>query len=136
MKHSLLAAFFVTLFSVTVKSSGLPFAFKLQNNPGDTVLVFADKKADATMPVKEAKAGYILACMAGTEMGTVQSFKMSIVKGGWTKSAVSTSNRLSTEQVIMLARINGGSKIIFSDVKVKFKDGSIKAVKAGTYTIT
>lgn len=90
---------------------------------------------EATLSVADAKKGRAVGCILDGAGLPVQSFVLTIEKNGSKKSAASSTCNMTAEQIKLLQTLTSGSKIIFSEVKVKFADGKIKTINDGIYTI-
>lgn len=104
---------------------------------GEAYVAFSGRQAVGTTTItsSDAMMGRGLGCMVDGGGLPVQSFKLTVEKNGTEKSAYSKSNSMTPDQIQMLINLPKGSKIIFSEVKVKFTDGKIKMIKNGIYLI-
>ena len=121
--------FFVCCFFISVN-------VKAQFKTDEPYVAFVGVQSyEAIITPGNAMKGRALGCMLNGAGLPVQSFKLTVEKNGSKKSASSTTNNMTAEQIAMLQKLTSGSKIIFSEVKVKFQDGKIKTIKDGIYLI-
>lgn len=121
--------FFVCCFFISVN-------VKAQFKTDEPYVAFVGVQSyNASITVADAKKGRALGCMLDGAGLPVQSFKLTIEKNGVKKSASSSSCVMTSEQIAMLQKLTSGSKIIFSEVKVKFQDGKVKTINDGIYLI-
>jgi len=103
---------------------------------GKAYVAFVGRQAINTIITSsDAMKGRALGCMLDGRGLPVQSFKLTVEKNGSKKSAFSKNNNLTPYQISLLQNLPAGSKIIFSEVKVRFLDGSIGFIEDGVFII-
>jgi hypothetical protein len=104
---------------------------------GEAYVSFSGRQAVGTTTItsSDAMMGRGLGCMVDGAGQAVQNFKLTVEKNGNKKSAYSDNNSMTHDQIQLLKNLPSGSKIIFSEVKVKFQDGKVKTIKDGIYLI-
>ena len=129
MKSFLLFFIFSNLFISEINIENLK---QTQEKPE---IAFAGKRGyESSMSNDEIKIGSALGCFIGDENYAVLSFDMSVKKGNSLKTSSSKDMNLTAEQKQQISDLPSGSKIIFSNVKVKLTDG--KMITIGPKTIT
>ena len=114
---------------------GADYSSQVFANP---YVTFVGRHANSTFITSaEAMKGRVVGCLLNADYFClpVLSFKLTLDKNGKRKTKFSSTNKLTCGQIKLLQNLSSGSRIIFSEVKVRFLDGSTGFIMDGVFII-